>query len=740
MLLERGALLNNRYRIIEILGQGGMGSVYKAVDENLGVEVAVKDNLFTTEEYARQFRREAVLLATLRHPNLPRVTDHFVIDGQGQYLVMDYIEGEDLRQRMDRTGTLAETEVIFIGAAICDALTYLSSCNPPIVHRDIKPGNVRITPQGHIFLVDFGLAKDLRTHQTTTTGARAMTPGYSPPEQYGTARTDLRSDIYSLGATLYAAMTGVIPEDALSRAVDHVDLTPVRKHAPRVSRRLGTVIERALDIRPDGRFQSAEEFKQALLGAGSPSQRNVDEFVVAPPPMIPDKPMPGDHILVSPEVAAQFPRTSAQQQQPIVQTPRPQPAPTNGGRKSRRSRRSFWLFTLSVFILTAAAVGIYTIDPLITNQALVRLFGNSSLLPPLSQVTPTNTSSQGTILPVIVAPGGTPTFTATVPPTQTPTQTATVTPTVTHTLLPTATITTTPTPTFTPTPVPTMMGGGNGQIAFASNRKSKQPQIWLVSTDGKDFRQLTTRDDGACQPAWSPDGKSLIFISPCGRNKEAYPFSSLFLIPDVNADPVEFITLPTAPGGDYDPAWSPDGKEIAFTTERETGSPRIFIMNLADNAVRQLTPKFVRSYQPAWSSDGKEITYVEEQALGRIKIFREDGSTEFLLDETVVASDGHPAWSPDGKVIIFTRYPLEGKPPFLVAVTLDITGERYQVPIMPAPMREAQFSPDGLWLVYESWNGPNHDIALMTTNGASRSILTDETGFDFDATWRPELK
>ena len=86
MILERGALLNNRYRIVEILGQGGMGSVYRAVDENLGMEVAVKDNLFTTEEYARQFRREAVILASLRHPNLPRVTDHFVIEGQGQYL------------------------------------------------------------------------------------------------------------------------------------------------------------------------------------------------------------------------------------------------------------------------------------------------------------------------------------------------------------------------------------------------------------------------------------------------------------------------------------------------------------------------------------------------------------------------------------------------------------------------------------------------------------------------------
>ena len=285
MILERGTFLNNRYKIVEILGQGGMGSVYRAVDENLGVEVAVKDNLFTTEEYARQFRREAVILANLRHSNLPRVTDHFVIEGQGQYLVMDYIEGEDLRQRMERVGVLPEEEVITIGAAVCDALAYLGSRQPPIIHRDIKPGNVKITPQGHIFLVDFGLAKTMRGSQATTTGARAMTPGYSPPEQYGTARTDQRSDIFSLGATLYAALTGATPEDALARAMDQADLTPIRKHNPRISRRLAAAIENALEVRPDDRYQTAEEYKQALFSASSSSRRKEGDYLVAPPPV-----------------------------------------------------------------------------------------------------------------------------------------------------------------------------------------------------------------------------------------------------------------------------------------------------------------------------------------------------------------------------------------------------------------------------------------------------------------------
>src|SRR5512133_902058 len=268
MTLEQGTLLNERYRIVDILGQGGMGSVYRALDENLGVEVAVKENLFTTDEYSRQFRLEAVILASLRHQQLTRVTDHFVMGNEGQYLVMDYIEGEDLRQRMERQNIIPEEDAILIGAAVCDALSYLHTRKPPVLHRDIKPGNIKITSDGQVFLVDFGLAKLVQGSQATTTGARAMTPGYSPPEQYGTARTDPRSDIYSLGATLYAALTGVIPEDGLARVMDNVQLTPIRELVPKAGRKLAEAIERALEVDPDDRFQNADEFRKALIEAG----------------------------------------------------------------------------------------------------------------------------------------------------------------------------------------------------------------------------------------------------------------------------------------------------------------------------------------------------------------------------------------------------------------------------------------------------------------------------------------
>jgi serine/threonine protein kinase len=201
-----------------------------------------------------------------------------VIGDQGQYLVMDYIEGEDLRQRMERVGNITEDEAILLGAAMCDALMYLHTRKPPILHRDIKPGNVKITPDGHIFLVDFGLAKVLHGNQATTTGARAMTPGYSPPEQYGTARTDPRTDVYSLGATLYASLTGIIPEDGLARAMDNTQLTPLRKRNSKVSRRLAAAIEKAMGIDPADRFQNADEFKRSLLGSKSKTQRLPGEY------------------------------------------------------------------------------------------------------------------------------------------------------------------------------------------------------------------------------------------------------------------------------------------------------------------------------------------------------------------------------------------------------------------------------------------------------------------------------
>ncbi|MEJ2757052.1 MAG: serine/threonine-protein kinase [Anaerolineales bacterium] len=508
MTLDKNSLLNDRYRILEILGQGGMGAVYHARDENLGLDVAVKENLFTSEEYSRQFRREAVILATMRHPNLPRVIDHFEIVGQGQYMVMDFIEGEDLRQRMDRVGSLPDEEVIIIGAAICDALDYLHTRKPIILHRDIKPGNIKVNPDGQVYLVDFGLAQIVKGSQVTTTGARAMTPGYSSPEQYGTARTDERSDVYSLGATLYAAMTNTIPEDGLARAMDQADLTPIRKRNPRVSRKAAAAVEKALAVHPEDRYQTAKEFKAALLQSSNSTRQidRSDELTVVPPP--PE---------VVAEVAAGKRMNAKGAQEPEIT-----------GSSHTRRRRIFWrrmrrlfialmtLILLSGVVWTAAGMpGKEMLDDVVPAAWLNWVFDYTP--------TPTEVVVTDTPTATVITDTPDPTMTNTVSPTATRTPTPTHTPTIT----PTPTITLTPTqirvpgvPTATTLPQDYEMPLEEEQIAFASQR-SGNTQIWLYYCDDASFEPLTDVPFGACQ--WALAGFYFALLAqPAGVHEYVY--------------------------------------------------------------------------------------------------------------------------------------------------------------------------------------------------------------------------
>jgi serine/threonine protein kinase len=265
MTLNVGQVLQNRYRIDAQLGQGGMGAVYRATDERLGAVVAVKENLDSSPEAQKQFEAEARILANLHHPNLPRVSDHFSLPGRGQYLVMEYVEGQDLNQLLEsRSEPLPESEALPIVREVLEALHYLHSQSPPIVHRDVKPANIKITPGGRVFLVDFGLAKLYDPHTPTTAGARGLTPCFAPPEQYGLKSTDARSDVYSTGATLYALLAGRPPPDALDMVTGKARWVPPRQYSPAISTSVESAIVRAMQIQPDSRFQTAGEFGAAL--------------------------------------------------------------------------------------------------------------------------------------------------------------------------------------------------------------------------------------------------------------------------------------------------------------------------------------------------------------------------------------------------------------------------------------------------------------------------------------------
>jgi hypothetical protein len=274
MPLAIGQILNNRYRIVRLIGQGGFGAVYRAWDLSLKQPCALKENLDASPEAQRQFEREATLLAGLRHPNLPRVTDYFFLPGQGQYLVMDFIDGYSLVEAVKQnSGPLPESRALDWIEQVCNALTYLHSQKPPIIHRDIKPQNILITPAGQVMLVDFGISKIYDPVLSTTGGARGVTPGFSPPEQYGRARTDPRSDLYALSATLYYLLTAHEPPDAIERMVHNAPLTPPIQYNPVISPAVDRTILRALETDSQRRFPSIKEFRQALEGqkAATPS-------------------------------------------------------------------------------------------------------------------------------------------------------------------------------------------------------------------------------------------------------------------------------------------------------------------------------------------------------------------------------------------------------------------------------------------------------------------------------------
>jgi len=270
MALALQTLLHDRYRIEQLLAQGGMGAVYRSMDLHLQVQCAIKENLASqqhtemAEQFARQFEIEASILAQLRHPNLPRVTDHFILNGN-QYLVMDYIEGEDLAHLIEHQGAFSEQEALGYVKQVCDALTFLHT-RPKIriIHRDIKPHNIKITPEGQVMVVDFGLSKFYEPTQGTALGAKGWTPGFSPPEQYELGHTDHRSDEYALAATLYALLTAQAPPDALERQLGYAVLRPPRDLNSAISERTSSAILRALSIDPQARFQSVAEFRAAL--------------------------------------------------------------------------------------------------------------------------------------------------------------------------------------------------------------------------------------------------------------------------------------------------------------------------------------------------------------------------------------------------------------------------------------------------------------------------------------------
>ncbi len=325
--LLTNVLLKQRYRILALIAKGGMGAVYKAEDIQLGNRlVAVKEmsqsglSAQEAQNAANAFKQEAILLASLQHPHLPSIFEHFEEHGRW-YLVMSFIQGNTLADYLSQTkaGKLPLDETLSIGLQLCDVLGYLHTQQSPIIFRDLKPANIMRTTSGHLYLIDFGIARHFKPGQARDT-AYYGSMGYAPPEQFGRAQTTPRSDIYSLGALLYQLVSGYDPTSSPFR------FPPLQSLVPTAPSDLVTILTQILELDEAKRPTNVLEVKQKLQTITAPL------VTLSPPPLAPTvaapSPNPSVPVTPPPSVGATPAPTPVQ---PLAPTQIATPSPSSVG-------------------------------------------------------------------------------------------------------------------------------------------------------------------------------------------------------------------------------------------------------------------------------------------------------------------------------------------------------------------------------------------------------------------------
>lgn len=699
MDLQPETILHDRYRVIEKLGQGGMGAVFLAWDQTLDTQVAIKSNFNPAPESVNQFLKEARLLAALRHQNLPRVIDYFVIEKE-QFLVMDFIPGEDLGQRLKAEGAQKLDDVLRWSAQLSSALAYLHAQNPPVIHRDVKPANIKLTPDGEAILVDFGIAKADAVQSQTATGAAGYTPGYAPPEQYGQGHTGPYSDQFSLAATVYALLSQAKPADSIARVLGKETLVPIRQMDPDIPQNVADAILKALALKPEDRFDSVSDFQKALE---SPNFQLLDEererisSVMAP-------------------AASSEPTRMAGQ--PTDPTGLPAPAKKKGVKVGLILGI---VGGLALVCLAAAALllfvfpqsPIYLLDgkaaPTVT--ATVQVVATTEVL-----------ATQETI--VVVAP----------------TETATEEPATTSTITPTAT-----------EALETV--GGSGLIVFASDRgEGDTIQIWtmqvLRNPEGEvvtgALTQLTFDEGDKDQPVWSPDGSQIAYVAPGGGNNGL----DIWVM---DADGSNSVNITQHAGDEFDPVWMPDGSLIAFTHHlRDAGSTPIYALTWVrpDGSGRERISTDFVEWDPTFTPDGAFMVYVISASSHDYLYFRsavDDFTSPRGLDLRALFGEfgevSDPAWAPQGDQFAYVRH--NGVNQVIVLVTyaqMEVNGLHQPKEYVLTDSNldtDPAWSADARWLAFTSERDGNPEIYLMPTTGRPQINLSQSPGVDRSPDWLP---
>lgn len=675
MKLKPDTLLNQRYHIVRQLGQGGMGAVYLALDTALDHPVAVKMNRSPTANGSAQFLREARLLASLRHPNLPRVTDYFMLD-ENEYLVMDYIPGDDLSSRLDKEGTQPLEKVLRWAQQLGSALSYLHNQHPPIIHRDIKPANLKLTLDEEVILVDFGIAKTADPNQATAAGAVGYTPGFAPPEQYGGAHTAPYSDQYSLAATLYTLLTGQKPADSVQRLLGKVTLAPIHTLNPAVPIHVDNAIQRALSVQPEQRFTTVDDLIRALTSPHSEQSLFRGETAAIPQNSIP---------------------------------------PTSPPKKIKRG----WIIPVAgVFGMLAVgavvllgymflhgqtqAIPVHTLAPTSTPLVIAKAAGNkkpsSKQTAPLKTTAAAEPPSSSAPTPTVLTPspaasanmggGGVIAFSSNRGDGAT------------HQIW-TMRLTLQDNGSITPTQFVQLTTGEGDKTQPVWSPDGKQLlvvapgggewglDIWRIKADGSDPVDLTQRKGDDTDPDWAPDGSLIAFTN----NGRADRIRQLYWMKADGSDQtrISYDLSETAP------SWSPDMKTLAFIFSGQ---------NMLVLWMRQAVQDFKTP-----------MPFDRYNLIGRL------------------GSVADPAWSPDGSRIAYTRLNLDQEQIFVVTVASG--GAEIAGLTNTDKDREAAWSPDSRWILFTSQRDENNEVYIMSSAGTFQTNLTLNPAQDQQPAWQP---